>query len=262
MHLSKKRFGQHFLNSQTYLKAIVDAACVERGDYILEIGPGKGSLTRELLARGARVVAIEKDRDLLPFLRKSFAHEIKLGQLQLIQKDIRDWIPEDLPRKSYKLVANIPYYITGAILKNFLTMKRQPSSMTLLLQKEVAARIARSKKESVLSLSVKAYGVPLYVKTVPRGVFHPSPTVDSAILHIAHISRKSFKDRSEEDGFFDLVHAGFRGKRKQIGGVLAKKFGKKKVEAVFEKLLLPMQTRGEDIPLEIWLALNRALVNI
>ncbi len=193
--LRKKSLGQHFLHDAYYLALIVEAAEVTAGERILEIGPGEGVLTRELLAHGAVVTAIEKDRRLIPLLEETFAKEISEKKLFLIESDVLELDAAALIASPYKLVANIPYYITGAIMEKFLSSESQPSTMTLLVQREVAERIARGPKESILSLSVKAYGEPKYVKTVPAGAFSPPPEVDSAIITIKNISRNNFKKR-------------------------------------------------------------------
>jgi len=155
----KKSLGQNFLHNAHYIRLIADAADIKKDETVLEIGPGDGALTRELLARGAAVAAIEKDRRLIPILRETFADELKKNKLELIEEDaLRFDISDQFNKSEFKIVANIPYYITGAFLKKFLSAQLQPRSMALLVQKEVAERIARSKKESILSLSVKADG--------------------------------------------------------------------------------------------------------
>ena len=201
---AKKSLGQHFLKSQKAIETMVKTSGAQTGDLVLEIGPGMGVLTEALLQAGASVVAVEKDDLLIPVLEEKFEKEIKSGQLKLIHDDILNFdvskVPfggSELPRgtlDTYKLVANIPYYITGQIIRIFLEAENQPESMTLLVQKEVAERIvARDEKESLLSLSVKAYGTPKYVEKVPRGAFAPAPNVDSAIIHISNISKNNFR---------------------------------------------------------------------
>jgi 16S rRNA (adenine1518-N6/adenine1519-N6)-dimethyltransferase len=164
---------------------------------------------------------------------------------------------------SYKLVANIPYYITGEIMRTFLQTKdglRQPTSITVLVQKEVAERVARSAKESVLSLSVKAYGTPKYVATVPAGAFSPPPTVDSAVLHIAVISKRRFTEAGVSEGdYFTVVKTGLGSKRKMLFGLLTKKWPFAAVEKAFTSLSIPTTVRGEDLPLEKWLLLTKHL---
>lgn len=224
---------------------------------MLEIGPGTGLLTRELVATGARVIAIEKDLTLYERLTKSFVGE---ERLTVIGADIRDIEPQKLELKTgeYILAANIPYYITGEIIRKFLTAHAQPKTIALLIQKEVAERVVgkahgkrQKAKESILSLSVKAYGTPRIVKKVPRGNFSPPPSVDSAIIVIENISRDFF-DGISEDLFFEVLHAGFASKRKQLAGNLAKKWAKEKVVNVLERIELPKHVRAEDVPLEKW----------
>jgi 16S rRNA (adenine1518-N6/adenine1519-N6)-dimethyltransferase len=238
----KKSLGQHFLRSKNYLNAITDAADIKRGEVVVEIGPGEGALTEVLLARGAHVVAIEKDSRLISFLLEKFAHK----NFELIEGDALEYAPP----KKYKLVGNIPYYISGALIKKFLTAENQPTTLVYLVQKEVAERIARSKKESILSLSVKAYGTPTYIKTVPAGAFSPPPTVDSAILLVQNISRNNFANVEHEKKFFELVKKGFAQKRKFLLNNIGKIYA-----PTFEKLKISPQARAEDISLKTWLAL-------
>ena len=281
-----------------------EAGEVKVGDVVLEIGPGRGALTKELLARGARVVAVEKDRQLLPVLEMDFEKEIKEGKLRLIVGDAlemdvgklfatphstpltptlslekergqlqnpadlkilshsRERMPDrageggdglEIP-SPFKLIANIPYYITGALLEHFLSAQVQPSILVFLVQKEVAERIARSKKESLLSLSVKVYGEPKYIKTVPAGAFSPPPTVDSAILAVRNVSRAHFKNATHEARFFQLLRAGFSHKRKLLAGNLKPILGPE-AEASLMKAGIPPKARAEDVSLEQWLVL-------
>lgn len=254
------RLGQHFLNSRSVAGRVAEAAGFIAGDTVLEIGPGKGALTRELLSRGARVIAIEKDEALAISLKDIFHKETESGQLCIVEGDIRNITPKQLDLSTYSLAANIPYYITGEIIRQFLTADVQPHSMSLLVQKEVAQRIARDTKESILSLSVKAYGTPRYMQTVKAGNFSPPPSVDSAILAITDISRKTFANADiREDGFFSVVRAGFSAKRKFLLGNLARVFGRERVEVVFLSCNIPHNARGEDVPLEKWVCLTKTI---
>ncbi len=250
----KKSLGQHFLKSASYLRAVADAGNLTPGEVVLEIGPGEGALTRELLSRGARVTAVEKDHRLIAGLQDTFTLEIQSKKLRVIETDALDFDTEELGARNYKLVANIPYYITGALIKKFLTEKKQPTHIVFLVQKEVAQRIAKEKKESILSLSVKAYGEPKYIKTVPRGAFSPPPAVDSAILSIQNISRKHFKNAAQEKRFFELLHAGFGQKRKLLASNLKPLLGKD-VSKIFERFGIPQKARAEDLHLSQWLTL-------
>jgi len=253
---AKKSLGQHFLTGTSYVRAVADAGRAGEGDTVLEVGPGRGVLTAELLARGARVIAVEKDRELIPLLREKFETEISSSRLTLVEDDALACDPSfyKLKTQNYKLIANIPYYITGALFEKFLAGKVQPSAIVFLVQKEVAERVAHSKKESILSLSVKAFGTPKYVKTVPRGAFAPAPSVDSAILAIENISRKNFKNAAHEKQFFALLHAGFAHKRKLLVRNLEPVLGERARESL-TRAGIPLKSRAEDIPLEKWLEL-------
>mgnify|MGYP001558915713 CR=1 FL=1 len=226
---------------------------------VLEIGPGTGMLTRELLKKAKKVIAVEADRELFEKLKADFASEIADDRLELIHCDIRDYPLNTAIAGSYgySVVANIPYYLTGEIFRMFLEADNQPSSMTLLVQKEVADRIiARNGKESVLSLSVKAYGTPKREFLVPRGAFKPAPNVDSAVLTMKNISRKNFSTKKEEELFFKLLHAGFAHKRKYVRKNLldfAKTIGLRKLPLDS----IPEKARAEDMQLSDWLVLSK-----
>ena len=278
------KLGQHFLKAKWAARALAYAVGIEHGDIVLEIGPGKGALTRELLAIakevGAQIVAIEKDEELVVHLNGIFKDEIASGTLTVRGEDIRNVTPDTIGLVSgkYLVAANIPYYITGEIIRQFLTAKEQPRAMALLVQKEVAQRIVAKPagggsssppkedrpsvgggKESLLSLSVKAYGVPRIVMKVPRGNFSPPPNVDSAILLIQNISRKFFSNISEEL-FFKVIHAGFKSKRKFLLSNLAGTFEKEGVTRAFTECGISMKARAEDVPLEAWACMTQKLV--
>jgi 16S rRNA (adenine1518-N6/adenine1519-N6)-dimethyltransferase len=256
--LAKKSLGQNFLMHRQTAERIVGAALLPENAKVLEIGPGTGMLTRELLNAGMRVIAVESDYALIPKLESTFGNEIEEGTLTLERADIRTFDTTSI-KGAYHLVANIPYYITGEIIRQFLTAPNQPASMTLLVQKEVAIRIAREKKESLLSLSVKVYGVPSYCFTVPRGAFKPAPNVDSAVLRIGNISRTGFSDATEEEHFFEVIRAGFAHKRKRLAKNLEEKFSKEMVASAFGVAVLDANVRAEDLSLETWKVLTREL---
>lgn len=245
---AKQSLGQNFLMHARIAERIAMVAGLTSESVVFEIGPGTGMLTRELLKLAGRVIAVEADYELFEKLQSDFASEITHGRLDLHHGDIRGFDINTLPR-GYVLVANIPYYLTGEIFRMFLEAANQPTSMTLLVQKEVAERVARSAKESIFSLSVKAYGTPKYEFTVPRGAFCPAPKVDSAVLSVRAISRKHFHTREAELLFFDLLHAGFAHKRKFVR--------KNLLEAGFFIDAIPEKARAEDLPLETWLMLAR-----
>lgn len=252
--IKKKSLGQNFLKSKKALFSICEAGDLSKEDTILEIGPGKGALTEKLLERGSRVIAVEKDSRLLDFLNSRFEKEIQSGQLTLLNQDILEFNVSKI--KKYKIIANIPYNITGAIIKKFLDEKNKPEKMALLVQKEVAQRIVASdKKESVLSISVKSYGNPSYIMTVQKKYFSPAPKVDSAIVLIDNISNKNFKSRNCT-GFFNLVKEGFSHKRKMLISNLNKKIKNKDLlEKVFEESKIDQKARPEDISIDQWFAI-------
>lgn len=244
------KLGQHFLNAQWVARDLVKSVRVRPDEPIIEVGPGKGALTKELLAQGAKVIAIEKDTEFIPILNETFNDEIARGQLRVVHGDIRDVTPETLGIDSYAVAANIPYYITGEIIRYFLTAPKQPRAMALLIQKEVAERIvARDKKESILSLSVKAYGKPSVVAKVSASCFNPPPRVDSAILLVEGISRDFF-DTISEDDFFKVVKAGFASKRKMLAGNLKGIF--EDGAAALAECGISAKARAEDLQLEQW----------
>lgn len=222
---AKKTLGQHFLDDQEVLNLMVETGEVKEGEVVLEVGPGEGTLTQALLNTGATVMAIEKDVRLIPILAKKFELEIKEKRLELIEGDILDLyyknnLPVKLKSGDYKLIANIPYYLTGELIKLFLKADHQPTLAVLLIQKEVGERVTSYKnKESVLSLAVKLYCEPHYIATVPKILFNPAPKVDSAIVLFNQI--KPAPKNVDVERFFKLVKQAFAGKRKKLSNTLA-----------------------------------------
>ena len=236
---------------------MIDAAELTPDTAVLEIGPGHGALTGELLKTGNRVIAIEKDDALYAELKDTFASELTTGGLTLLHADALDVTPESLglQTRSFALIANIPFNITGLLIRQWLTARPQPQSVVLLVQKEVGQRIcSRAGKESILSLSVKAYGQPSYICTVRAGSFFPRPKVDCAVIAITNISRNHFTNPKHEKRYFELVKAGFSSKRKQLKGNLAP------VGITEEALMsggIDPQARAETLSLEAWLCLSQ-----
>jgi 16S rRNA (adenine1518-N6/adenine1519-N6)-dimethyltransferase len=261
---ARKSLGQNFLKSAVALRAMCEAGELVDDDVILEIGPGKGALTEKLLEKASKVYAVEKDIDLVNILEDKFKKELGEQKLVIINEDILSFDPRkyNLHEGKYKLIANIPYNITGAIIKKFLSETEQPSNMALLVQKEVATRIVASdKKESILSLSVKAYGVPKYVMKVGKRFFSPMPKVDSGIISIKNISRKNFSSKIDEDNFFKIVKAGFAHKRKVLKKNLESVVDQSTIESIFEKLGISDKARAEDVDFEKWLEFSKILPN-
>lgn len=255
--MAKKSLGQNFLKSKKTIEKIVDISNVTNQDVVLEVGPGKGALTEFLLEKSKQVIAYEKDKDLIPFLLEKFK---EYKNLTLVEGDILEITSEDIKKitKQYKVVANIPYYITGAIIELFLSISFQPTLMTLLIQKEVAERImARDGKESILSISVKAYGNPKIVAKVPKHYFSPAPKVDSAVISITNISKDFFKNFSEEEFFF-VVKKAFQFKRKNIFNNLKGNFIN--AEDILSEISVNKTDRAEDLSLETFALLTQKLV--
>ena len=257
MVLAKKSLGQNFLMHAQTAERIVGASMLPDGATVLEIGPGTGMLTRALLNAGVRVMAVEADAALIPTLEETFAAELKEGQLTLISADIRSFDTSRLPA-DYHIVANIPYYITGELLRRFLSDSHKPRSMTFLVQKEVAERIVRDPKGSLLSMAVKAYGTPIYRFTVPRGAFRPAPNVDSAVLSIKDI-KGDFGSNEEETWFFEVLRTGFGHKRKQLVKNLEELVPRGRVVEALTSLSLSEKIRAEDLSLLQWKDLAKLL---
>lgn len=256
----KRSLGQNFLTSDVVPNWMVEAAKVTKGEIVLEIGPGTGMLTKAILTKGAQVIAVEADERAIERLQSDFAAAISAKQLVIHHGDARKITPETLGLKDhhFKVVANIPYYLSGFLLRNLLETAIQPSQITFLIQKELAARIARDKKESILALSVKAFGQPVYNKNIGRGHFYPIPKVDSAILTVENINRDHFKNIKTEL-FFEILHLGLGKKRKQLLTNLAEKYERETLQRIFTDLKISLQVRGEDLTLPTWLQLVEQL---
>ena len=287
-HIPKKSLGQNFLKSESALMKIIEAGDITANDVILEIGPGMGALTEKLLAFGGKVIAVEKDDSLSEFLHEKFPTEISRGRLDIINADILEFDETTLRStkskkispvqklntepnptlartkagegiSTYKLIANIPYNITGAIIRKFTESEFQPKLMVLLVQKEVAQRITAKNKDknSLLSICVSVYGTPSYIKTVPAGSFHPAPKVDSAIIKIDSISRKNFINTEHENIFFNLVKSGFAHPRKIVISNISQVFDRVLIETCFTQLKIQKNIRAEDMSLLDWINLSK-----
>lgn len=258
---AKKSLGQHFLRHPEIAERITEAAEVNSRDIVVEVGPGKGILTRALLPAAREIIAIEKDERLAFRLTLDFKKEIQSKKLTLRVADILSWNPADehLQKNGYKVVANIPYYLTGALIKKFLSEAIHPNTLVFMIQKEVAKRIVASdEKESLLSIAVKAYGTPRYIETVKAGSFSPPPKVDSAIIKIESISKKNFENVSE-NAFFAVLKAGFAKKRKKLLSNISDILPKEAVLDAFASAGLSENTRAEEVSLSLWLSLARSL---
>jgi 16S rRNA (adenine1518-N6/adenine1519-N6)-dimethyltransferase len=250
----KKSLGQNFLVNEGALRRIVGAADLTAADMVLEIGPGLGALTRLLAEAAGRVVAVELDDRLIPLLESELAG---VGNVELIQGDILELDPAVLVDVPYKVVANLPYYITAPILRHFLEARVRPEIMVLTVQREVAERLtAKPGRMSLLAVSVQYYGRVTQVARIKAGSFFPRPEVDSAVVRI-DLFQDSMAAVPAEDRFFRVVKAGFSQKRKQLRNSLRAGLGipAERAVAALEAAGIDPRRRAETLSLEEWAVL-------
>lgn len=248
--------GQHFLTDRKILKKIAAALDLSSGDLVLEIGPGHGELTSLLLSSGARVVAVEKDSRLAEKLKTRFSSE---SDFSLINADIRDFLPRG-EYSNYKIAGNIPYYLTGRLLRQIGELSSRPSLVVLTIQKEVAERLVPSPdKFNLLAASVSWWGEPRIVFSISKDRFSPPPKVDSATILIK--SKKSLPPDVSAEDYFRVVRAAFRQPRKLLLNNLSDFLAipKSKLLAVFSLLKLPPNIRAQNLNFELLLSLVRQL---
>jgi 16S rRNA (adenine1518-N6/adenine1519-N6)-dimethyltransferase len=251
-----KSLGQNFLVDPGIVARTVDAAGVEPGDQVVEVGPGLGILTAHLLDAGAQVVAVELDRDLIPHLERTFAD---IGRLNVVESDVlKTSIDQLLPEPGpFKVVANLPYGIASPTLMHFLEQTRQPTSMTVMMQREVVERLAASPPEmSVLAVAVQALAVPRFEFDVPSGVFLPPPNVESAVVTLTPIGETRLAVE-RRPAFFELVHAGFRHKRKQVLNSLAFEIDlpKDEISSRLQAADIDPMRRAQTLSVDEWISL-------
>lgn len=245
----KKSLGQHWLRDRDVLAHIADCAEITPSDTVLEIGPGLGTLTSELLSRAERVVAVEFDPDLARKLPGQFPGK----NLEVLNEDILSFDLTRLPA-GYKVAANVPYYITSKIVQRLMTSTNRPSIAVLLVQKEVAERIAAQPGDmSILAVSAQVYAEAYLGEVVPAELFTPPPKVDSQVV-VLKTRATPLVSLDEEKHFFRIVKAGFSAKRKKLRSSLSGGLAISKPEA--EKLLsgagISPDARAEDLSLEQW----------
>ncbi|MFH0846914.1 MAG: 16S rRNA (adenine(1518)-N(6)/adenine(1519)-N(6))-dimethyltransferase RsmA [Chloroflexota bacterium] len=266
---ARKRLGQHFLVDSGVLRRTLAAAEIKGSDLVLEIGPGLGVLTQELVKSAGWVVAVELDERLAGVLKEELKSATNLtivsGDIlkitpEVLLNDVSPSLPANVAADSYKVVANLPYYITSFVLRHLLTAKFKPSLMVVMVQKEVARAISAVPGEmSLLAVSVQFYGAPKIVSYVPAQCFFPAPEVDSAILKIDVFAEPKLPPKDEKD-FFGLVRAGFCANRKQLANSLAQGLRRPKTEILplLKKADIAPERRAETLSLEEWLRLYRS----
>ncbi|HID54174.1 MAG TPA: ribosomal RNA small subunit methyltransferase A [Anaerolineae bacterium] len=255
----KKSLGQNFLFDENVLGRIVAAADLQAGDAVLEIGPGLGALTRLLAQKADRVAAVELDGRFLPILEAELA---AYDNVTLIHGDILEQDPAQLFARPYKVVANVPYYITGAILRPLLSAAHKPLLMVMTVQKEVAERMsAVPPNMSLLAVSAQFYGRVQRIAAIKAGAFWPRPDVDSAVIRLELYEERPLP-LNEEASFFRLVRAGFSQKRKQLKNNLRQlSLSKEEVTAVLEAAGIDGRRRAQTLTLDEWLAIYREIGN-
>jgi len=248
-----KWLGQNFLIDEKVLRKIIEAAELSENDIVLEVGPGIGNLTAELAKRVKKAIAIEKDKKMVEILRETLKN---FTNIEIIEGDILKINLKPYTSKPYKVVANIPYYLTSPLIRKFLETENQPKEMVLMVQKEVAQRIcARPPKMSLLAVSVQFYTKPEIISYISKKSFWPSPKVDSAITKISAFNqpRKSaFNQR-----FFKIVRAGFSQPRKQLINNLSKNLKVDELKLISTRRSLALARVIDKIKVRDWLLKNK-----
>ena len=256
----QKSLGQNFLVDHNALVKVVNDAGVTENDRVLEIGAGIGNLTRLLAARAKSVTAVEIDRKLFPILEEITS---PFENVRLVQGDILDMPLDSLfDADGYKVVANIPYYITSAVIRHVLEARVKPSLIALTIQREVAERILNDdEKMSLLSLSVLVYGKPFIASHIPAACFYPQPKVDSSIL-IIEVDEQPKLSGAGIDMLFQLAHAAFNQKRKMLRNSLKPVLGGEtgKVSEILERAGIDPKRRPEALSLDAWVRLTETVM--
>ena len=254
-----KGLGQNFLQDPLALEAIVAAAEIQPQDTVLEIGPGLGSLTRYLAVAAKAVVAVELDEKLIPPLKTVLS---PYQNIQIIHGDILKLSPQELiPENDYLVVANIPYYITSAVIRHLLESQSKPRRIVLTIQEEVAQRIcAKPGDMSLLALSVQVYGAPRIAAHIPAEAFFPAPKVDSAVL-VVDIYPTPRINEELLDAFFRLVKAGFSQKRKTLRNSLSSGLHISPANAAqfLTRADIDPQRRAETLSIDEWELLSKII---
>lgn len=265
----KKSLGQNFLKDEQILQKIIKNGNISPDDVVIEIGPGQGALTELLAEKCKKVIAIELDDRLIPVLQENFQYDenieiihddiLKINLPQLVEEKIFSLKANEAnaanEAKNYKVIANIPYYITAPIIRLLLETKFPPSEVILMVQKEVAERItAKPGSMSILAVSVQYYSQAQYLFTVPKTAFDPVPKVDSAIIKITRNSQLSTNNNEEVKKFFRIVRAGFSAKRKTLENNLSNGLhvDKKEVLEKIESIGFVKNTRAQELSVEDW----------
>ena len=261
----KKSLGQNWLTNPRILEKIISAAEITGNDIVLEIGPGLGSLTERLSRKAGTVIAVEKDHRLIGFLKEKFKNQanVKLIESDILKFDpamvpvVLQWAPlQSLRPRNYKIIGNIPYYITSNLLRVIFEKWPKPEVVVFTVQKEVAQRIiAKPPHMNLLALSIQYYAGPEIISYISKNNFKPIPKVDSAIIRLKPKSLNL--DPEETTRFFKLIRAGFAGKRKQLINSLVHNLKRERssIENYMKKAGIDPKSRPEELVIESWIKL-------
>ena len=257
----RKGLGQNFLTDPVALDRIVAAADLSSSDLVVEVGAGAGTLTRLLAEQAGRVLALELDEQLVMLLRDELA---ELQNVEIVHADVLRFSSPEPSHRGYKVVGNLPYYITSAVLRHFLSRMPRPRLMVVTVQREVAERIvAEPGKMNLLAVSVQFYGQPHIVARIPAGAFYPAPKVDSAVVRIdvGEQPAVSLGEGIGEESFFRVVRAGFSQKRKKLRNSLSAGLRSTPVEVseALEQAGVDPGRRAQTLSVQEWASVTQVL---
>lgn len=255
-----KSLGQNFLVDKNFVEKIVDRADVKDTN-VLEIGPGIGTITYEMAKSARKVVAIEIDSALLPIIEENMEEfdNFKLIHEDILKAKLEDIVEEEFDGEAFKVVSNLPYYITTPIIEKLVTSKLPCTDMTIMVQKEVADRMLATEKDkeySSLSVFIKYFSKAEKITNVPKSVFMPQPKIDSTVLKL---KLRKYRDDVDDSKLFALVHAGFNKRRKTILNSLADAVDKEKLRLAFDKLGINEKLRAENLSLDDFIDLTKTI---
>lgn len=255
-----KSLGQNFLVDKNFVEKIVDIADVKDTN-VLEIGPGIGTITYEMAKSAKKVVAIEIDSALLPIIEENMEEfdNFKLIHEDILKAKLEDIVEEEFDGEAFKVVSNLPYYITTPIIEKLVTSKLPCTDMTIMVQKEVADRMLATEKDkeySSLSVFIKYFSKAEKITNVPKSVFMPQPKIDSTVLKL---KLRKYRDDVDDSKLFALVHAGFNKRRKTILNSLADAVDKEKLRLAFDKLGINEKLRAENLSLDDFIDLTKTI---
>lgn len=244
---AKKGLGQNFLIDEKALEAIVDAGDLKNSDNVIEVGPGTGFLTERLVSKVNKLTSVELDKDMVGILEEKFED---VGNLEIVNSDILNY---EVTLDDYKVIANIPYYITSPLLKKFLQAKKKPTVIVVLVQKEVAEKVCGQTGKSLITIETQLFGKPEIVDIVPSNSFYPAPKVDSAILKI-EVHEKPLIEEEKMKDFLRLVKFGFSQKRKKLANSLSAGLHMKPAEVreLLVEVGIEPDIRAESLAIEDW----------